>query len=98
MKIKAEIYKVIENGSSLKGIAGITLDDVFEVKNVRIIQNGQKPFVVMPSRQNINGGFDDICKPLTAELKTEINKAVLAAYDESRAAAQRGGNAASAQE
>ena len=98
MKVKADIFKVIENGSRLKGIAGITLDDVFEVKNVRIIQSGQKPFVAMPSRQNINGGFDDICKPLTVELKNEISAVVLAAYEEARAAAQNGGVPVSTQE
>lgn len=97
MKVKAEIYKIIENGSRLKGIAGITLDDVFEVKNVRVIQNGQRPFVAMPSRQNINGGFDDICRPLSVELKKEINEAVLSAYEAARAA-QVSGAAVPAQE
>ncbi|MGC6173964.1 SpoVG family protein [Lacrimispora sp. 38-1] len=75
-------------GSSMKALARVVLDDCFMINNVTVLEgrNGNN-FVAMPgykTNQKDEQGkdiFRDICFPVTAEFRTTIFNAVLADYE-----------------
>lgn len=81
MKIKAEIKKVFTNGGKVKAVAALTFDNVFVVKNVRIVDGAKGLFVAMPNRKNEVGEFKDICFPIDKDFRTEIHNEVMTAYE-----------------
>lgn len=85
MKIKAEIRSIFQDGDKLKAVSNLVLEDCFVVKNVRIIDGKNGLFVSMPSRQNADGKYSDICFPIRSEVREQIEKEVLDAYHEALA-------------
>lgn len=64
----------------LKAFVTITFDDVFVVRNLKIIQGQQGLFVAMPSRKMPDGTHKDIAHPINNEVRQQIEEKVLAAY------------------
>ena len=64
----------------LKAYASITLNGVFVIHNLKIMQGDGDLFVSMPARRNRDGRFSDIVHPITTEFRLEVQRAVLAAY------------------
>ena len=69
----------------LKAFASFTIDDCFVVHDVRIIDGSNGLFVAMPSKLNPNGEHKDIVHPKNTETRTQINSAVLEAYEQEKA-------------
>ena len=87
MKITdVRIRKVFTEGPML-AVASLTLDDVFVVHDVKVIFANDRHFVVMPSRKNADGTYRDIAHPITAEFRSEVESAVLAAFEAAKEAA-----------
>ena len=70
------------NGDDLKAFASITFDDSFVVRGLKIIYNGSKFFVAMPTHRNKQGDFKDVAFPIVNELRLQIEEKVLLAYEE----------------
>ena len=66
--------------SKVKAIASITIDGCFVVHEIRIIDNGEKVFLNMPSRKTPEGEFKDIAHALNNETRDMIFTAVKEAY------------------
>jgi stage V sporulation protein G len=65
----------------LKGFASITLEGVFVVTGIKIMEGSKGLFVAMPSKKNSKTEkFEDIAYPITKEFREELNKAVLEKY------------------
>lgn len=71
----------VEGENNIKAIASITFDEVFVVHGLRVIQGESALFVVMPSKKTPSGEFKDIAHPLNQEMRDEISKKVLEAYE-----------------
>lgn len=80
MEIKAKVYK-INDKDWLKGMASITIDNSFVVKGIKIIESRNGLFVAMPNRKRINGEYADICFPITAEARQQINDEIFKVYN-----------------
>ena len=80
MDIKAKVYKN-NSDSKLKASASITLNDLFVVTGLKVIEGSNGLFVAMPNRKDNNDEWKDTCFPLNKELRDEINKVVLAEYN-----------------
>ena len=65
----------------LKAFASIVLDNVFIVKDLKIIEGTTGRFVAMPSRRGKDGVFRDVAHPLNQETREVIERAVLDAYE-----------------
>lgn len=65
----------------LKAYASITIDNVFLIRDLRIINGNAGLFVAMPSRKMKDGTFKDIAHPLNSETRVVIEKKVLAEYE-----------------
>lgn len=81
MKITDVRIKKVEGQNRLKAIASITIDEVFVVHELRIIQGENGPFVAMPSKKNKQGEFKDLAHPINTEVRREIEAIVLEAYN-----------------
>ena len=82
MKITSvNVRKIEKEGSRMKGIASVLLDDSFAVHDIRIIEGEKGLFIAMPSRKTPNGEFKDIAHPINAETREKIQKAILEAYE-----------------
>ena len=78
-----KIRKIFSEGPML-AVASITLDEIFVVHDVKVIQASDRLFIVMPSRKNADGTYRDIAHPITAEFRAQMEEKVLAAYEEAK--------------
>ena len=62
------------------GVANITFDGAFVVTGITIRDGKNGLFCSMPSRKTNTGEYKDIAFPLSKELRTEIQLAVISAY------------------
>lgn len=74
------VRKILTEGK-MKAIVSVTLDDMFVVHDVKVVEGQNGLFVAMPSRKTPDGEFRDIAHPITASAREVIQNAVLQAYE-----------------
>ena len=83
MKITSvNVRKIEKEGSRMKGIASVLLDDSFAVHDIRIIEGEKGLFIAMPSKKTPTGGYRDIAHPINPEVRAMFEETILKAYDE----------------
>ena len=60
--------------------ASVTINDMFAVNNIRVVNSEKGLFVAMPQVKDNKGEYRDICFPVTADLRKQMNEAILGAY------------------
>ena len=81
MKITSvNVRKIEKDGSRMKGIASVLIDDSFAVHDIRIIEGDNGLFIAMPSRKTAVGGYRDIAHPINPEVRAMFEEAILDAY------------------
>lgn len=82
MKITNVLVKKVEKeNSNVKGIATVTIDEVFAIHNIYIIDGKKGMFIAMPSRKTATGEFKDVCHPLNQETRDMFKDAILNEYN-----------------
>ena len=76
------VRKIEKEGSRMKGIASVLLDDSFAVHDLRIIEGDYGLFIAMPSRKTATGGYRDIAHPINPDVRKMFEDAILKAYNE----------------
>src|SRR5512143_840068 len=71
----------VNNEERLKAYATITIDSVFLIRDLRVINGNAGLFVAMPSRKMKDGTFKDIAHPLNSETRQLIEQKVLSEYE-----------------
>ena len=80
MKITdVRVRKVFRDGK-MRGLASITIDDVFVVHDIKIIEGDNGLFIAMPSRKSKDGEYRDIAHPINSDTRNIIQERVLEAY------------------
>jgi len=80
MKItEVKVFPV--NEDRLKAYVSITINGVFVVRDLKVIQGPSGLFVAMPSKKRKDGQFRDIAHPLNQETRAMIEDAVFAEYE-----------------
>lgn len=87
MKVTNVRIMPLKNGTgATKGYASITLDEVFAVNDIRVMEGQKGLFISMPNRKGKdkdgNEKYFDIAFPVNADLRKEINDAIIAKYNE----------------
>lgn len=83
MKITSvNVRKIEKEGSRMKGIASVLLDDCFAVHDIRIIEGDKGLFIAMPSKKTNSGEYRDVAHPINPEVRAMFEEAILKAYDE----------------
>ena len=81
MKITSvNVRKVEKEGSRMKGIASVLIDDCFAINDIRIIEGDNALFIAMPSRKTATGEYRDIAHPINPETRALFEEAILEAY------------------
>ena len=81
MKITSvNVRKVEKEGSRMKGIASVLIDDCFAIHDIRIIEGDNGLFIAMPSRKTAVGGYRDIAHPINPEVRAMFEEAIFEAY------------------
>ena len=79
MKITSvNVRKIEKEGSRMKGIASVLLDDSFAVHDIRVIEGDNGLFIAMPSRKTSAGGYRDIAHPINPEVRAMFEDAIIA--------------------
>jgi stage V sporulation protein G len=79
------VRKVISQ-NRMKAIASITIDDVFVIHDIKIIESDKGLFIAMPSRKTPNGEFKDIAHPINTETREMIQAMVIEKYNDTEEA------------
>jgi stage V sporulation protein G len=81
MKITSvNVRKIEKEGSRMKGIASVLLDESFAIHDIRIIEGDNGLFIAMPSRKTATGGYRDIAHPITQEVRQQFENSIIEAY------------------
>ena len=82
MKITSvRVHKFNKEGSRMKGIASVVLDESFAVHDIRIIEGDNGLFIAMPSRKLANDKYRDIAHPINPEVRAMSEQAILEEYE-----------------
>lgn len=81
MEIKVKIHRLFNNDySNVRAAASMTLDGVLAVHGIKVMTNSKGgTWVALPSAKG-KKEYYDVVHPLTAELRRQINSAVLNEY------------------
>ncbi|TDL94236.1 septation protein SpoVG [Macrococcus brunensis] len=82
MKVTDVRLRKIDTDGRMKALVSITLDDVFVIHDLRVIEGNSGMFVAMPSKRTPDGEFRDIAHPINSDMRQEIQQAVMKIYDE----------------
>ena len=82
MQITDVRVRKVASQNKMRAIASITIDDVFVIHDIKVIESDNGFFIAMPSRKTPNGGFKDICHPINTETREMLLKAILDKYNE----------------
>lgn len=66
----------------MKAIASITIDGVFVVHDIKILEGEKGMFIAMPSRKSSDGEFRDIAHPINTGTREMLQSLILKAYEE----------------
>ena len=76
------VRKIEKEGSRMKGIASVLLDDSFAVHDIRIIEGDNGLFIAMPTTKTATGGNRGIAHPINPDVRKMFEDAILKAYNE----------------
>ena len=75
------VRKVARNGK-MKAVVSITIDDVFVVNDIKVIEGDKGLFIAMPSRKAADGEYKDIAHPINSDTRTSLQELILMKYQE----------------
>ena len=87
-----KIHSLYPEGSC-RASASVNLNGSFAIRGLKVMEGTNGLFVSMPSYRTGNGEYKDICFPCTKEARSQLNEAVLNAYQQSLAQNQSQGQA-----
>ncbi len=65
----------------LRAVVSVTIDDMFAVHDIKVVQGDERLFVAMPSRKDENGVFRDVVHPISPSARTLFEETILEAYE-----------------
>lgn len=79
-----KIRKIMLEGR-LRAVVSVTIDDMFAVHDIKVVQGDERLFVAMPSRKDENGIFRDIVHPISPSARKLFEESILDAYERQKA-------------
>ena len=75
------VRKVTKEGK-MRAVVSITIDDVFVVHDIKVIEGEKGLFIAMPSKKATDGEYRDIAHPINSETRDKIQSLILEKYQE----------------
>ena len=79
-EVKIRKIFVPDEREKVLAIVSITLDDVFMVHDIKVIQGVERVFAAMPNRVSLDGRRQDIVHPIATGFRKELEEKVLEGY------------------
>lgn len=79
LNLDVRVKPIIPNGNLL-AFASVTINDSFKIDGFRICSGEKGLFVNMPSTQDGKGNWKDVCWPVTADFRRQLNEALIDGY------------------
>lgn len=73
------VRKVTKEGK-MRAVVSITIDDVFVVHDIKVIEGDKGLFIAMPSRKSSDGEYRDVAHPINSETRDQIQNLILERY------------------
>ena len=82
MKITDVRIRLVEkDGSKLKAVASMTIDECIVVHDIKIVEGKDGYFISMPSRKTPDGEYRDIVHPINTETREQVISEILKAFE-----------------
>lgn len=81
MEVTDVRVRKIDGEGKLRAVVSITLDDVFVIHDIKVIDGDTGLFIAMPSKKATNGMFRDIAHPINTETREYLKKVIIDAYE-----------------
>lgn len=78
--------RMVSKDSKMKAVVSITIDEVFVIHDIKVIEGEKGMFIAMPSRKTGDGEYKDIAHPINSETRNMIQDIILEKYEEALAA------------
>lgn len=85
MQITDVRIRKLMSGGRLRAVVSVTIDDMFAVHDIKVVQGEERLFVAMPSRKDENGVFRDIVHPISPVSRKLFEEKILEAYEQQTA-------------
>ena len=84
MNITDVRVRKVAKDSKMKAVVSITIDDVFVVHDIKVIEGEKGLFIAMPSRKSTDGEYRDIAHPINSDTREVLQNLILKAYNEAK--------------
>ena len=82
MQITDVRIRRVEKEGRMKAVVSITIDGVFVIHDIKIIEGEKGLFIAMPSRKSNDGEYRDIAHPINSATRENLQKLILEKYYE----------------
>ena len=79
LKLDVRVRPIAPTGNLL-AFANVTINDCFKIDGFRICSGEKGLYVNMPSTQDGQGKWRDVCWPVTADFRRQLNDALIEGY------------------
>lgn len=83
MEITDVRVRRIAKDGKMKAVVSITIDNVFVVHDIKVIEGEKGLFIAMPSKKSADGEFRDIAHPINSETRARLESIILERYRQS---------------
>ena len=81
MQITDIRVRTVDSEGKMRAVVSITIDSVFVIHDIKVIEGEKGMFIAMPSRKAADGEYRDIAHPINTETR-ELQKMILDKYYE----------------
>ncbi|MCD8327343.1 MAG: septation regulator SpoVG [Lachnospiraceae bacterium] len=81
MNITDVRVRLIAGEGKMKAVVSITIDGVFVVHGIKVIDGDKGLFIAMPSKKGTDGENRDIAHPINSETRRQLQELILEAYE-----------------
>ena len=81
MQITDIRVRTVDSEGKMRAVVSITIDSVFVIHDIKVIEGEKGMFIAMPSRKAADGEYRDIAHPINPEVRAMFEEAILDAYE-----------------
>lgn len=74
------VRKITKEGK-MRAIVSITIDNVFVIHDIKVIEGDKGLFIAMPSKKSTDGEYRDIAHPINSETRAMLQQLIIKEYE-----------------
>ena len=82
MQITDVRVRKLSKEGKMKAIVSVTIDNVFVVHDIKVIEGEKGLFIAMPSKKAADGEYRDIAHPINSATRDSIQKIIMEKYEQ----------------